>query len=116
MVLLAVCANLGSTVRRADGRPDARDCHPHGDWVEPLAGCPTDSCEAVVISTLGGACALAWTALTGLANCHPPTEYPLRFFVSTAATIADPDGVADLGSRRLAVRGDATATDIQDRS
>jgi predicted permease len=37
--------------------------------------------EAIVISIFGGACAcaLAWMALSGLANWHPPTEYPLGF-------------------------------------
>jgi len=39
--------------------------------------------ESFVISILGGACAcaLAWMALTGLASWHPPTRYPMRFFV-----------------------------------
>ena len=37
--------------------------------------------EAVVISIAGGAlaCGLAWTAISGLANWHPPPEYPMRF-------------------------------------
>jgi len=37
--------------------------------------------EAFVISILGGICpcGLAWIALTGLANWHPPTEYPFKF-------------------------------------
>ena len=39
--------------------------------------------EAFVISILGGicACGLAWMALTGLANWHPPTEYPFKFHI-----------------------------------
>jgi predicted permease len=39
--------------------------------------------EALVISLLGGACAcvLSWLALTGLAQWHPPTEYPMVFLV-----------------------------------
>jgi predicted permease len=36
-----------------------------------------------VISIFGGACAcgLAWMALTGLANWHPPTRFPMKFQV-----------------------------------
>jgi predicted permease len=39
--------------------------------------------EALVISIVGGACAcgLSWTALTGLAQWHPPTDYPVHFQV-----------------------------------
>lgn len=39
--------------------------------------------EALLISMVAGACAwgLAWLALTGLANWHPPTPFPFRLLV-----------------------------------
>jgi hypothetical protein len=83
IVLLAVCANFGSlfAARTADRTREIaiRMAIGSSRWrvVRQIL------VEAVVISTLGGACtcALVWTAPTGLANWHPPTEYPLRFFV-----------------------------------
>jgi predicted permease len=83
IVLLAVCANLGSlfAARTADRTREIaiRMAIGSSRWrvIRQIL------VEALVISILGGAsaCALAWTALTGLANWHPPTEYPLRFFV-----------------------------------
>lgn len=83
IVLLAVCANFGSlfAARTADRTREIaiRVAIGSSRWrvVRQIL------VEAVVISTLGGACtcALVWTAPTGLANWHPPTEYPLRFFV-----------------------------------
>jgi predicted permease len=83
IVLLAVCANLGSlfAARTADRTREIaiRMAIGSSRWrvIRQIL------VEAIVISILGGACAcaLAWTALTGLANWHPPTEYPLRFFV-----------------------------------
>jgi predicted permease len=40
--------------------------------------------EAFLISILGGVCAcgLSWLALTGLSQWHPPTDYPIQFFVA----------------------------------
>jgi predicted permease len=82
IVLLAACANLGSlfAARTADRTREIaiRMAVGSSRWriVRQILS------EAVVISIFGGACAcvLAWMALTGLANWHPPTEYPLRFF------------------------------------
>ena len=52
-------------------------------WVEPLAHRPPDPCRGHCDFDLRGvfACGLAWIALTGLANWHPPTEYPLSFHI-----------------------------------
>jgi predicted permease len=83
IVLLAVCANLGGlfAARTADRAREIaiRMAIGSSRWriVRQILA------EAIVISILGGglACGLAWTALTGLANWHPPTEYPLRFYV-----------------------------------
>ena len=117
IVLLAACANLGSlfAARTADRTREIaiRMAIGSSRWrvLRQIL------VEAFVISILGGVCAcgLAWIALTGLAAWHPPTDYPMQFFVLPRA-IVDPDGVAHLGARRRAVRGDATAADIQDRS
>jgi predicted permease len=83
IVLLAACANLGSlfAARTADRTREIaiRMAIGSSRWriVRQIL------VEAVVISIFGGACAcgLAWIALTGLANWHPPTEYPLGFDV-----------------------------------
>ena len=83
IVLLAACANLGSlfAARTADRTREIaiRMAIGSSRWrvVRQIL------VEAIVISILGGACAcgLAWIALTGLANWHPPTEYPLGFHV-----------------------------------
>jgi predicted permease len=85
IVLLAACANLGSlfAARTADRTREIaiRMAIGSSRWriVRQILS------EAVVISILGGACAcgLAWIALTGLANWHPPTEYPMKFFTVT---------------------------------
>jgi predicted permease len=83
IVLLAACANLGGlfAARTADRTREIaiRMAIGSSRWrvVRQIL------VEAVVISICGGACAcvLAWLALKGLANWHPPTEYPLSFSV-----------------------------------
>jgi predicted permease len=82
IVLLAACANLGSlfAAHTADRTREIaiRMAIGSSRWriVRQIL------VEAIIISIFGGACAsvLAWTALTGLANWHPPTEYPMRLF------------------------------------
>ena len=83
IVLLAACANLGSlfAARTADRAREIaiRLAIGSSRWRilrQVLV-------EAFLISILGGACAclLAWMALSGLANWHPPTDYPMRFSV-----------------------------------
>ena len=83
IVLLAACANLGSlfAARTADRAREIaiRIAIGSSRWRilrQVLV-------EAIVISIFGGACAcvLAWIALTGLANWHLPTKFPMRFFV-----------------------------------
>jgi predicted permease len=83
IVLLAACANLGSlfAARTADRAREIaiRMAVGSSRWriLRQLL------VEAVVISIFGGACAsvLAWMALSGLANWHPPTRFPLKFLV-----------------------------------
>jgi predicted permease len=83
IVLLAACVNLGSlfAARTADRAREIaiRMAIGSSRWrvVRQII------VEALVISILGGACAcgLAWMALSGLANWHPPTEYPFRFHI-----------------------------------
>lgn len=83
IVLLAACANLGSlfAARTADRAREIaiRLAIGASRWriLRQVV------VEAIVISILGGACAcvLAWLALTGLAGWHPPTKFPMRFFV-----------------------------------
>jgi predicted permease len=83
IVLLAACANLGSlfAARTADRTREIaiRMAIGSSRWrvVRQILA------EAIVISIFGGACAcgLAWIGLTGLANWHPPSEYPMKFFV-----------------------------------
>jgi len=83
IVLLAACANLGGlfAARTADRTRDIaiRMAIGSSRWriVRQIF------VEAFVISVFGGACAcgLAWIAITGLANWHPPTEYPMRFHI-----------------------------------
>ncbi len=83
IVLLAACANLGSlfAARTADRTREIaiRMAIGSSRWRvlrQVLI-------EAFVISILGGVCAcgLSWMALTGLAQWHPPTDYPMKFFV-----------------------------------
>ncbi|HYL10695.1 MAG TPA: ABC transporter permease [Candidatus Acidoferrales bacterium] len=83
IVLLAACANLGSlfAARTADRTREIaiRIAIGASRWRifrQVLV-------EAIVISIFGGACAcgLAWMALSGLANWHPPTRFPIRFHV-----------------------------------
>jgi len=81
IVLLAACANLGSlfAAHTADRTREIaiRMAIGSSRWrvVRQILA------EALVISIAGGAlaCGLAWTAISGLANWHPPTEYPMRF-------------------------------------
>jgi predicted permease len=83
IVLLAACANLGSlfAARTADRTREIaiRIAIGSSRWrvIRQIL------VEAFVISVLGGVCAcgLAWTTITGLANWHPPTEYPLSFHI-----------------------------------
>jgi len=83
IVLLAACANLGSlfAARTADRTREIaiRMAIGSSRWrvVRQIL------VEAIVISVLGGACAcgLAWIAITGLANWHPPTEFPLGLHI-----------------------------------
>jgi predicted permease len=83
IVLLAACANLGGlfAARTADRTREIaiRLAVGSSRW-RVLRHILT---EALVVSIFGGAvaCGLAWVALTGLANWHPPSEYPLRFTV-----------------------------------
>ena len=80
IVLLAACANLGSlfAARTADRTREIaiRMAIGSSRWriVRQIL------VEAFVISILGGVCAcgLAWIAVSGLSNWHPPTEYPMR--------------------------------------
>jgi predicted permease len=84
IVLLAACANLGSlfAARTADRTREIaiRMAIGSSRWriVRQIL------IEALVVSILGGACAcgLAWIAITGLGNWHPPTEYPIKFHLS----------------------------------
>jgi predicted permease len=83
IVLLAACANLGSlfAARTADRTREIaiRMAVGSSRWriVRHILA------EAFVISMFGGggASALAWIAITGLANWHPPTEYPMSFHI-----------------------------------
>jgi predicted permease len=83
IVLLAACANLGSlfAARTADRAREiaVRMAIGSSRWRvlrQVLV-------EAVLISLLGGACAciLAWAALTGIANWHPPSDFPIQLTV-----------------------------------
>jgi predicted permease len=83
IVLLAACANLGSlfAARTADRTREIaiRLAIGSSRWrvVRQIL------VEAFLISILGGicACGLSWIALAGLANWHPPTEYPFKFHI-----------------------------------
>jgi predicted permease len=84
IVLLAACANLGSlfAARTADRTREIaiRMAVGSSRWriVRQIL------VEALMIAILGGACAcgLAWVAITGLGNWHPPTEFPMKFHLS----------------------------------
>jgi predicted permease len=84
IVLLAACANLGSlfAARTADRTREIaiRMAIGSSRWriVRQIL------IEALVVSILGGAsaCGLAWIAITGLGNWHPPTEYPIKFHIA----------------------------------
>lgn len=83
IVLLAACANLGSlfAARTADRAKEIaiRMAIGSSRWriLRQIL------VEAFVVAMAGGACAcfLGWVALTNLANWHPPTQFPMRFFV-----------------------------------
>ncbi len=83
IVLLAACANLGSlfAARTADRTREIAIRMAIGSSRSRIAR--QIFVEAFVIAIAGGACAcgLAWIALTGLANWHPPTEYPFKFHI-----------------------------------
>jgi predicted permease len=83
IVLLAACANLGGlfAARTADRTREIAIRMAVGS--SRLRIVRQVLVEALVISILGGAgaCGLAWTAVTGLANWHPPTEFPFRFHI-----------------------------------
>jgi predicted permease len=84
IVLLAACANLGGlfAARTADRTREIaiRMAVGSSRWrvVRQIL------VEAFLISILGGVCAcgLSWLALTGLSQWHPPTDYPIQFFVA----------------------------------
>ena len=84
IVLLAACANLGSlfAARTADRTREIaiRMAIGSSRWriIRQIL------IEALVVSIFGGACAcgLAWMAITGLGNWHPPTEYPIKFHIT----------------------------------
>jgi predicted permease len=84
VVLLAACANLGGlfAARTADRAREIaiRMAIGSSRWrvVRQIM------VEAFLISIFGGvcACALSWLALTGLSQWHPPTDYPIKFFVA----------------------------------
>jgi len=83
IVLVAACANLGSlfAARTADrGREIAIRMAVGSSRWRVLRQVLV---EALLISLLGGACAcgLAWMALAGMAQWHPPTDYPIQFNV-----------------------------------
>jgi predicted permease len=84
IVLLAACANLGGlfAARTADRAREIaiRMAVGSSRWrvIRQIL------VEALIVSILGGvcACALSWAALTGLAQWHPPTDYPIKFLVA----------------------------------
>jgi predicted permease len=83
IVLLAACANLGSlfAARTADRTREIAIRMAIGSSRSRVVR--QILAEAIVIAIFGGACAcgMAWIALTGLANWHPPTEYPISFHI-----------------------------------
>src|SRR5450432_25630 len=83
IVLLAACANLGSlfAARTADRTREIAIRMAIGSSRWRILR--QFLVEAFLISIVGGACAcgLSWMALTGLANWHPPAEYPLQLSV-----------------------------------
>jgi predicted permease len=84
IVLLAACANIGSlfAARTADRTREIaiRIAIGSSRW-RILRHVLV---EAFVISIIGGACAcaLAWMALTGLADWHPPSRFAFKFQVT----------------------------------
>ena len=84
IVLLAACANIGSlfAARTADRTREIaiRIAIGSSRW-RILRHVLV---EALVISIVGGACAcgLAWMALTGLADWHPPSRFAFKFQVT----------------------------------
>ncbi|MGI8961876.1 MAG: FtsX-like permease family protein [Bryobacteraceae bacterium] len=83
IVLLAACANLGSlfAARTADRTREIAIRLAIGSSRGRILRQVLS--EAFAISILGGACAcgLSWIALTGLAQWHTPTDYPMKFLV-----------------------------------
>ncbi len=83
IVLLAACANLGGlfAARTADRTREIAIRIAIGSGRSRVVR--QILVEAIVISIFGGACAcpLAWIVITGLANWHPPTEYPMGFHI-----------------------------------
>ena len=117
IVLLAACANLGSlfAARTADRTREIaiRMAIGSSRWriIRQIL------IEALVVSILGGACAcgLAWMAITGLANWHPPTEYPIKFHIAPQPSLILV-GLLISALAGRSVRSDAAAPDLQDRS
>ena len=83
IVLLAACANLGSlfAARTADRAREIAIRMAVGSSRWRILR--QVFVEALAISIMGGlcACGLAWAALTGLAQWHPPSDYPIHFHV-----------------------------------
>jgi predicted permease len=92
ILLLAACANLGSLFasRTADRAREIaiRMALGSSRWrvVRQVL------IEAFLISILGGLCAygLAWITLTGLAQWHPPSDYPIKFMVEPQPSLILP--------------------------
>src|SRR5882724_9715772 len=83
IVLLAACANLGSlfAARTADRTREIAIRMALGSSRWRILRQLLVESFVIAIFSGGCACGLAWMSLTGLASWHPPTRYPMRFFV-----------------------------------